>query len=156
MEASMQQLSRFAALAASGLVLAGCSSYLSRPTPYYATAPAAPVAAASGIPAPNGDQIQYFRVPSDGRAALMARLETLAGGPGAYSDVRISNAWRTAASAQVTPNDYAACVSATTGRGIETWMIVVSGTGTGDAIGGAAGAKRCGDPTRVQNWEEIA
>ena len=150
----MQHLTSFATLAVAGLGLAACSAYGSRPVAVY-TPPPAPVAAETGIPAPNGDQIQYFRVPADGRGALLARLETLAGGPGAYSDVRISNAWRTAASAQVTPNDYAACVSATTGRGIETWMIVVSGAGTGDAIGGAAGAKRCGDPTRVQTWESI-
>ena len=149
---------RIASLIVVSAALAGCVSSGPRMGSVFgsATQPPAPVATANAIPAPNGEPIQYFAVPADGRSALLARLDTLAGGPGAYSEARISNAWRTAASAQATPNDYAACVAAVTARGPETWMVVVSGGGTGDAIGGRTGAQRCGDPTRVRSWEQVS
>src|SRR6202012_2235086 len=50
--------------------------------------------------------VEQFPVPQDGRSLLAQRLVQLV--PGRITDARISNAWRTAAAAQVKPNDYAA------------------------------------------------
>jgi hypothetical protein len=71
---------------------------------------------------------------------------------GPITEAKISNGWRTAASASKTPNDYAACVSATTATGTQTFMIVKSGAGTGDVRSGAAASKVCNDTTRVTQW----
>jgi hypothetical protein len=155
----MRSAIRIAALPALFLLLPACSLTGSAPPPAVVAAPATPssqqLAMMQSAPPPSGEPIQYFRVPADGRAALLARLDQLTGGPENRSDVRISNAWRTAASAAKTPNDYAACISAKTAGGLQTWMVVVSGTATGDAFGGPTGQERCSDPTRVTTWESV-
>jgi len=101
-------------------------------------------------PTTTADGTQQFSVPPNGRTALRERLVQLV--PGPIHEARLSNAWRTAASASVTPNDYAACVSASTGTGTSTFVIIVSGSGTGDVISGAKAGQRCSDPTRVVQW----
>ena len=94
--------------------------------------------------------VEQFPVPPDGRALLAQRLVQLV--PGHITDARISNAWRTAAAAQVKPNDYAACVSAASGRGTQVFLIVKSGPGTGDVISGTSALQRCADGNRVTQW----
>jgi hypothetical protein len=113
--------------------------------------PPAPVASMAPITTASG--VQQFSVPADGRALLARRLVQLV--PGPIADARISNGWRTAASANATPNDYAACISATTGGGTQTFMVVKSGEGTGDVKAGAAAAAICGDPARVVQWVQL-
>ena len=94
--------------------------------------------------------IEQFPVPPDGRSLLAQRLVQLV--PGRITDARISNAWRTAAAAQVKPNDYAACVSASGGHGTQVFLIVKSGPGTGDVISGSNALQRCSDGNRVTQW----
>jgi hypothetical protein len=94
--------------------------------------------------------VEQFPVPQDGRSLLAQRLVQLV--PGRITDARISNAWRTAAAAQVKPNDYAACVSASGGRGTQVFLIVKSGRGTGDVISGTNALQRCADTNRVTQW----
>lgn len=137
------------------LMAGGCSSggmgtslggmFGSAPTPPAPVASMAPITTASGV--------QQFAVPPDGRALLARRLVQLV--PGPIAEARISNGWRTAASANATPNDYAACISATTGGGTQTFMVVKSGEGTGDVKAGAAAAQICGDPGRVIQWVQL-
>lgn len=133
------------ALAALALPLAACGGggmAGAPPTAQPRVVGMAPVTTAAGI--------QQFAVPADGRSLYAMRLHQLV--PGPLQDAQISNAWRTAASANVTPNDYAACVEATSPAGTQRFMIVKSGGGTGDVIAGAAAEKRCSDPSRVVQW----
>jgi hypothetical protein len=114
----------------------------------------APATVATMAPTTTAGGIQQFSVPADGRALLTQRLTQLV--PGPIVEARISNGWRTAASASATPNDYAACVSATTEGGTQTFMVVKSGVGTGDVKGGAAATKICSDPARVVQWVPLS
>lgn len=142
----MRRQARFGAAAAgfAALLLGGCGggSFGANPSPSQPVA-MQPITTAEGI--------QQFSVPSDGRILLSQRLrQEIVAEP--ILEARISNAWRTAASASRTPNDYAACVSATTSGGTRTFMIVKSGGGTGDVIRGAQADQRCSDSTRVVQW----
>ncbi|MDQ0474871.1 hypothetical protein [Labrys wisconsinensis] len=146
----MRREARFAAAGCAVLLLGGCG--MGR-----AALDAQPVQSAAMAPVTTAEGIQQFSVPADGRALLGAELRKRV--PGPIQDAQISNAWRTAASAQKTPDDYAACVTATTPQGNQTFVMVKSGggrsAGIGDVIAGAAAAKRCGDPSRVVQWAPL-
>lgn len=119
------------------------------------SAPAPQVAIVSPVPEQpvTAGGVQQFPVPPAGRAILRQRLTSLLGNEaGAVSDAGVSNAWRTAASAARTPDDYAACVRATTPTGLHTYVLVVSGQTTGGLVSGPPAAQRCADPTRVREW----
>lgn len=125
-----------------------------------ATAPGSFAASVAGASEPtqmgavttvNG--VEQFDVPPDGRSILSQRLQQLVGEP--IQSAKISNAWRTSASAQATPNDYAACVNATTASGSRTYMIVKSGAGTGDVKDKSAAAAVCADQARVVHWTTL-
>jgi len=105
---------------------------------------------ASMQPVRNADGTEQFSVPSAGREAVRARIAQVVSEP--IQDARISNAWRTAASAKVTPDDYATCVSATTPSGTRNFVMIVSGSGIGDVISGPAARTRCADNARVVQW----
>ncbi|MDQ0394030.1 hypothetical protein [Labrys monachus] len=124
------------------VALAACST-----TRFGGGAPARPPMVQGQVTA---DGVEQFAVPPDGRSLLAQRLVQLV--PGRITDARISNAWRTAAAAQVKPNDYAACVSASAGHGTQVFLIVKSGPGTGDVISGSAALQRCADDKRVTQW----
>jgi hypothetical protein len=102
----------------------------------------------------NADGTEQFSVPPDGRAAVGARLSQVV--PEPIEEARISNAWRTAASARVTPNDYATCVSAKTASGTRNFVMIVSNGGIGDVISGSAARTRCADAARVVQWVTLA
>lgn len=142
-----------AAVGAAALGLAGCPG---DPAPEVAAvAPVAPARLpSSALPRPyvTPAGVRQFAVPPAGRAALRERLAALSGNAGPIADARISNAWQTPAGFQQHPNDYAACVSATTGAGTQTYLIVVSNGGTGDVVGGNTAVSRCADAGRVTSW----
>lgn len=124
------------------LLLGGCGSV------------AIPGSAPPGLQAPaSPTAIQQFPVPPAGRAVLRTRLAALLGSEaGSVSDASLSNAWRTTASAEQTPNDYAACVRATTPTGLHTYVLVVSGQTTGGLVSGPPAVQRCADATRVTQF----
>ncbi|CAM5768573.1 hypothetical protein LMIY3S_02544 [Labrys miyagiensis] len=99
------------------------------------------------------DGTQQFPVPPAGRTLLAQRLMQLV--PGPIADARISNGWRTAAAAREHPEDYAACVSADSGRGSQVFLIVTNGSHTGDIISGAKASQRCADGARVTQWTTL-
>ena len=145
----VKRLSTVLCTVAGAAALAGCSSGMSGGM--FAPQAAGPTAMAPTMaPITTAGGVQQFSVPLDGRAALAQRLVILV--PGPITQAQVSNGWRTAASASATPNDYAACVSATTPTGVQTFMIVRSGGATGDVKGGTAAAQICNDPNRVVQW----
>jgi hypothetical protein len=127
------------------LMLGGCVSGGSGGAGLFSSKPAATMQTVT-----NADGTEQFSVPSDGRAAVQAKLAQVVTEP--IQEARISNAWRTAASARVTPNDYATCVSATTASGTRNFVMIVSNGGIGDVISGSAARTRCADAARVVQW----
>jgi hypothetical protein len=127
------------------LLLGGCVSGGSGVGGLFASKPAATMKTVT-----NADGTEQFSVPPDGRAAVGAKLAQVVTEP--IQEARISNAWRTAASARVTPNDYATCVSATTTSGTRSFVMIVSNGGIGDVISGSAARTRCADAARVVQW----
>jgi len=130
-------------LAAGAAMLAGCSGGM------MASAPE-PVQPALMAPTVTADGTQQFSVPTEGRAVLRQKLAEYLSGP--LEDARVSNGWRTAAGAQQRPEDYAACVSATTGGQTRYFLFVVSGAVTSGTVSGAPAAQKCNDPARVVQW----
>lgn len=130
------------------LLLGGCvSSGMSNVTDLFSSGPSG-----GGMQSvTNADGTSQFAVPANGRVIVRERLVQLVREP--IAQARISNAWRTAASAKVTPNDYATCVSATTPSGTKDFVMIVSGgSGVGDVISGSAASTRCADRARVAQW----
>jgi hypothetical protein len=138
-----------AGLAAAGLIGAGgCSGGVGGGVfSTSVTVPPQPVAIAPTVTA---DGTQQFAVPPAGRAVLRQKLGEYIQGP--LEEARVSNAWRTAAAARQKPDDYAACVSATTGGQTRYFLIVVSGATTSGTVSGPPAAERCNDPNRVAQW----
>ena len=106
------------------VALAGCGA--TAPGSFVAGRVEQPVMMA---PVTTVDGTMQFDVPPEHRVLFSQRVTQLVDGP--IQTAQISNGWRTAASARVTPNDYAACVNATTASGSHTFMVVKSGGGTG-------------------------
>ena len=131
------------------LVLGGCVSSGGGVSGLFSSRPTATMQTVK-----RADGTEQFSVPPDGRAAVRARLSQVVTEP--IQEARISNGWRTAASAQVTPNDYATCVSATTPSGTKNFIMIVAPGGIGDVITGSAARTRCADPAKVVQWVSFA
>lgn len=146
------------------LLLGACSTRMGgfsdpepnvRPTgpavsPGASVAPTGPVNAPVTLPAMTADGTQQFVVPGEGRGILRDTLVLRVQEP--IASAQVSNAWRTAAGAQNNPNDYAACVSATSTSGTRYFLIVVSGNRTSGIVTGLQGQEKCLDRNRVVQW----
>jgi hypothetical protein len=136
---------RLAGALAAGAALGACGA--TSPGSFVASRVVEPTMMA---PVTTIDGTQQFDVPAGHRPLFSQRLQQLVGEP--IQSAQISNGWRTQASASATPNDYAACVSATTASGTSTFMVVKSGAGTGDVKSKSEASAICNDPKRVVHW----